>query len=60
MHLVVHLRVIGGVLGLCWIINIEQVVIFVLDLTSSADVGFHIVWLFSLVIWKVEITLRWL
>ena len=31
-----------------------------LDLTSSANVGFHIVWLFSLIIWEVEITLRWL
>lgn len=31
-----------------------------LDLTSSANVGFHIIWLFRLVIWKVKITLRWL
>lgn len=58
MHLIGYLVGISSVLSLCWIINIEEVVIFVLDLASSANVGFHVVWLFSLVIWKVEITLR--
>lgn len=42
------------------LLHVEKVVVFVLDLASSADVCLHVVGLFSLVIRIVHITLGWL